>query len=136
MQSLMKFMLHTIQTFFADAGIKLVFSGHEHCSDATTHTSPSGNTISDFATTSLTMYPLQYRYIQMSDDVIYYSTKTVDKIDTDTLREWIPDYSDAQIDAMNQDIDELKTNRDSLEKFAREQFGFSVPGEDVYIVEE
>lgn len=89
---------------WADAGIKLVFSGHEHCSDATTHTSPSGNTISDFATTSLTMYPLQYRYIQMSDDVIYYSTKTVDKIDTDTLREWIPDYSDAQIDAMNQGL--------------------------------
>lgn len=89
---------------WADAGIKLVFTGHEHCSDATTHTSPSGNTISDFATTSLTMYPLQYRYIQMSDDVIYYSTKTVDKIDTDTLREWIPDYSDAQIDAMNQGL--------------------------------
>ncbi len=46
---------------WADAGIKLVFSGHEHCSDATTHTSPDGNTISDFATTSLTMYPLQYK---------------------------------------------------------------------------
>ncbi len=41
-----------------------------------------------------------------------------------------------EIEAMNQDIDELKTNRDTLEKFAREQFGFSVPGEDVYIVEE
>ena len=41
-----------------------------------------------------------------------------------------------EIEAMDQDIDELKTNRDSLEKFAREQFGFAVPGEDVYIVEE
>lgn len=89
---------------WADAGIKLVFTGHEHCSDATTHTSPSGNTISDFATTSLTMYPLQYRYIQMTEDTIYYSTKTVDKIDTDTLREWVPDYTDAQIDAMNQGL--------------------------------
>ena len=39
-----------------------------------------------------------------------------------------------EIEAMDQDIDELKTNRDSLEKFAREQFGFAVPGEDVYIV--
>ena len=89
---------------WADAGIKLVFTGHEHCSDATTHTSPSGNTISDFATTSLTMYPLQYRYVQMTEDTIYYSTKTVDKIDTDTLREWVPDYTDAQIDAMNQGL--------------------------------
>ena len=41
-----------------------------------------------------------------------------------------------EIEAMDQNIDELKTNPDSLEKFAREQFGFAVPGEDVYIVEE
>ena len=41
-----------------------------------------------------------------------------------------------QIDEMNQNIEELENNRDTLEKFAREQFGFSVPGEDVYIVEE
>ena len=40
-----------------------------------------------------------------------------------------------EIEAMDQNIDELKTNRDSLEKFAREQFGFAVPGEDVYIVD-
>ena len=40
-----------------------------------------------------------------------------------------------EIEAMDQDIEELKTNRDSLEKFAREQFGFAVPGEDVYIVD-
>ena len=40
-----------------------------------------------------------------------------------------------EIDAMDQDIKELETNRDTLEKFAREQFGFAVPGEDVYIVE-
>ena len=28
------------------------------------------------------------------------------------------------------------TNRDTLEQFAREQFHFAEPGEDVYIVEE
>lgn len=122
---------------WADAGIKLVFSGHEHCSDATTHTSPSGNTISDFATTSLTMYPLQYRYIEMTEDIIYYSTRTVDKIDTDTLREWIPDYSDAQIDAMNQGLNEyakqyLKNGVEwRLERgFLDEQLGIK-PG-DIY----
>ena len=40
---------------FADAGIKVVFTGHEHCSDAAVYTSPAGNVIRDFATTSLTM---------------------------------------------------------------------------------
>ena len=40
-----------------------------------------------------------------------------------------------EIEAMNQNIEELKTNRDTLEKFAREKFHFAAPGEDVYIVE-
>jgi cell division protein FtsB len=30
----------------------------------------------------------------------------------------------------------LRNDRDTLEKFAREQFHFAVPGEDVYIIEE
>ena len=33
-------------------------------------------------------------------------------------------------------INMMKNDRDTLEKFAREQYNFSVPGEDVYIVEE
>ena len=33
-------------------------------------------------------------------------------------------------------INMMKNNRDTLEKFAREQYNFAVPGEDVYIVEE
>ena len=40
-----------------------------------------------------------------------------------------------EIEAMNQNIEELKTNRDTLEKFARENFHFAAPGEDVYNVE-
>lgn len=30
----------------------------------------------------------------------------------------------------------LRNDRDTLEKFAREQFRFSVPGEDVYVIED
>ena len=86
---------------WANAGIRLVFTGHEHCSDATSYTSAKGNLIYDFATTSLTMYPLQYRYIEMYDNEIRYEAKTVDKIDTDALTQKVPDYSQEQIDAMN-----------------------------------
>lgn len=95
---------------WANAGIKLVFSGHEHCSDATTYTSTTGNTISDFATTSLTMYPLQYRYIEMTEEEIKYEAKTIDKIDTDALLEMVPDYSADQIDAMNNGLNEFAKN--------------------------
>ena len=86
---------------WANAGIKLVFTGHEHCSDATSKTSALGNVITDFATTSLTMYPLQYRLFELTDSVIHYDVATVDSIDTDALQSMVKGYSQEQIDAMN-----------------------------------
>ncbi len=85
----------------ANWGIKLVFTGHEHCSDAATYTSTLGNVIYDFATTSLTMYPLQYRYFEITDDEIKYEAKTVDKLDTEALSTAIDGYSQEQLDLMN-----------------------------------
>lgn len=36
---------------------------------------------------------------------------------------------------MDERLEMLRTDRDTLEKFAREQFHFAVPGEDVYVIE-
>lgn len=41
-----------------------------------------------------------------------------------------------EIEQMDKHINMLKTDRDTLEKFAREQFNFAAPGDDVYIIEE
>lgn len=38
-------------------------------------------------------------------------------------------------DRLDHEIEVLTTNRDSLEKFAREKYGFRASGEDVYIDE-
>lgn len=39
----------------------------------------------------------------------------------------------------NEELDEtirmMSSNRDTLEKYARERFGFAAPGDDVYIIE-
>lgn len=86
---------------FADAGIKIVFTGHEHCSDGAVHTSPKGNKIYDFATTSLTMYPLEYRVFSFAENEISYEAKTVDSIDTDALTKTVGGYSEKQINLMN-----------------------------------
>ena len=86
---------------FANWGIKLVFSGHEHCSDAAVYTSTAGNVIYDFATTSLTMYPLQYRTFKLTDSNIIYNVETVDKIDTDSLTAYTAGYDENQIALMN-----------------------------------
>lgn len=40
-----------------------------------------------------------------------------------------------EIADMEAQIKDLTTNQDSLEKFARERYNFSAPGEDVYIEE-
>ena len=92
---------YTTAELCASWGIKLVFTGHEHCSDGASYTSTAGNTIYDFATTSLTMHPLQYRMVSLTDNEIKYEAKTVDSIDTDALSTTVSGYSDAQLSLMN-----------------------------------
>lgn len=89
---------------FADAGIRLVISGHEHCSDAAVYTSPFGNKIYDFAVTSLTMYPLQYRYFTLTENEIAYEAKTVSKIDTAALKKAVKGYTSEQLRLMDADL--------------------------------
>lgn len=95
---------NTTASLFADWGIKAVISGHEHCSDATSFTSASGNVIYDFATTSLTMYPLAYRVFTFTDSEITYAAEKIHSIDTDALLNAQPALSSVQADAMNKDL--------------------------------
>jgi len=41
----------------------------------------------------------------------------------------------AEIAAMDAEIEALSSNKDSLERFARETYHFAAPGDDVYLVE-
>ena len=89
---------------FANAGIKLVFTGHEHCSDAAVHTSSLGNKIYDFATTSLTMAPTSFRMFSVTDEEITYEEKTIDSIDVDALTSIVSGYPQEAIDMMKNDF--------------------------------
>ena len=95
---------------FANSGIKLVFTGHEHCSDAATYTSTLGNVIYDFATTSLTMYPLEYRMFEVTDEEIKYENKKITSIDTEALDAAVPDFTDEQIALMAEDFEAYAEN--------------------------
>jgi hypothetical protein len=97
---------NTTAELFADWGIRTVFTGHEHCSDAAVFTSALGNRIYDFADTALTMYPLTYRVVSYTDNEIRYESKTVDKIDTDALTAQVAGYTPEQIALMNQGLNE------------------------------
>ena len=50
-------------------------------------------------------------------------------------QERLMQYYDEQNLQMQNRLQLLKNDKDTLEKFAREQFRFAAPGEDVYIVE-
>lgn len=89
---------------FANAGIKVVFSGHEHCSDAAVQISSLGNKIYDFATTALSMYPLQYRVFSFNEDEIRYEARTIDLIDYDALTSTVSGYSEEQLSLMNEGL--------------------------------
>jgi 3',5'-cyclic AMP phosphodiesterase CpdA len=94
----------TTAELFADWGVRVVVSGHEHCGDTTVFTSALGNKIYDFAITSLTMYPLSYMTMTFADDAIRYDSVPVEKLDTDALQTAVRGYSDDQISAMNADL--------------------------------
>lgn len=49
-------------------------------------------------------------------------------------QEKILEEGEKKIAAMDARIESLTENRDSLEAYARENFGFTEPGEDVYVV--
>ena len=42
----------------------------------------------------------------------------------------------AEIRSMDKEIEMLSNDRDTLEEFARRNFGFAAPGDDVYIIEQ
>lgn len=94
----------TTAELFADWGVRVVISGHEHCGDTTAFTSALGNKIYDFAITSLTMYPLSYMTMTFTDDAIRYASVPVEKLDVDALTAAVRGYSDEQISAMNADL--------------------------------
>ena len=46
------------------------------------------------------------------------------------------EYYRKDIDRLDRQIRMMSTDRDTLEKFAREKFHFAEPGDDVYLIEE
>lgn len=64
----------------ADAGLKVVFTGHFHANDATSFTSPSGNTITDVETGSLSQYPFPYRLMTLEGKRLAIDTHLIKSI--------------------------------------------------------
>lgn len=80
-----------INKAYADAGIKIVFSGHTHANDIAMEESEDGKKVYDVVTSSLTGYPLSTRnvYVATEENKLYFDTevdflKEIDYIDEST----------------------------------------------------
>lgn len=94
----------TTAELFANWGVRMVLTGHEHCSDTAVYTGKLGNKIYDFATTALTMFPLAFREFSFTDETITYNDVSIQKLDTDALQAAVKGYSEEQIALMNADL--------------------------------
>ncbi len=65
-----------------------------------------------------------------SNLIQYFIAKKQLRSDQKLLREL-----NQEVEQMDAQIKQLKSNPDTLEKYAREQFQFAAPGDDVYIIE-
>ncbi len=124
----------TYASLFADWGIKLVFTGHTHLGDAVSHTSPAGNVIYDFCTTSLCEYPFQYRTFDMTDKVISYGMKNIEKIDTEALSATVSGYTPEQLEAMSTDL--VAYGRDRLSLRTEEMLRNTISAKGLGIAED
>lgn len=64
----------------ADAGLKVVFTGHFHANDITRRTSSAGNEIYDVETASLAQYPFAYRIMMLDDTALSIDTRFVESV--------------------------------------------------------
>lgn len=118
----------TTAALFADAGIRAVFTGHEHCSDAASFTSAAGSVITDFATTSLTMYPLSYRLVSFGENEISYEAEYITSIDTAALNNAVAGYPAQTLAAMERDLTDF--SKQFLKKGVEYRLSLSLSAKD------
>lgn len=64
----------------ADAGLRIIFTGHFHANDITLFTSPAGHKIYDVETASLVQYPFAYRIMELEGKKLSVDTRFVTTI--------------------------------------------------------
>lgn len=93
----------TYGSMFADWGIKLVFTGHTHFGNATSHTSPLGNVVYDFSNPSFVDYTSQYRKFSLTDSKIIYKDEYIQKIDAAALGARVNGYTQEELNLLATD---------------------------------
>lgn len=89
---------------FADAGLRLIFTGHMHAQALTQHTSAKGNTITDIQTGCFVGCPCAYRRVVIDDEKISVKSYTINDFDWDKGGKTAAEYFQWRFDRMILDI--------------------------------
>ncbi|MDR3345072.1 MAG: metallophosphoesterase [Oscillospiraceae bacterium] len=119
----------TTRDILADAGLRVIFTGHTHIHNIGAHTSAAGNTITDVNTAALCGYPAPMRLCSFDDGVLDIHTETVQDFAWDlgglTAQEYLRDVFDHLVRNV------IRCAAHDFEGFAKECNGFSVQREQI-----
>ncbi len=101
--------------FFADNGVKFVFTGHTHMMNIAKKTTVKGNDIYDINTSSAVGYPSAMRKVKMTDTQVFVDSVQIDSFNWDLKGKTVDEYTkevflqflNAIFDSMAYDIDKL-----------------------------
>lgn len=89
-----------VAEMFCNWGIQYVYTGHEHGNDIKRYVGKNRNVVYDILTTSLTSYPLEYRFVTYSKDGVKIEMQSIDECDFSRL---INGYNEKQLELMKND---------------------------------
>lgn len=83
-----------IAELFAEYGVKYTFTGHIHVSDISAYTAESGAVVYDVVTSSINVWPCEYRTVNFGEKVEIKSEK-IDNVDVELFPEGLNDKTKA-----------------------------------------
>ncbi len=114
----------------ADAGLKIMFTGHTHMLNIADITTPAGNQYWDVNTSSLVGYPGVFRVIELEGRHMTVSTRAIEDFDWDRGGLSVKEYLKKHFDFLIRTIIESAAN--DIDTLADHAGGFSVERETVY----
>ena len=114
----------------ADAGLRVMFTGHSHMLNIDYITTPGGNQYWDVNTSSLVGYPGVFRVIELEGRHMKVTTRAIEDFDWDRGGLSVREFLKRHFDSLLRTIIESAAN--DIDKLADKAGGFSVEKETIY----
>ncbi len=117
-------------TFFADNGVKFVFTGHTHMMNIAKKTTEKGNELYDINTASAVGYPSAMRKVKMTDTQVFVDSVQIENFDWDLKGKTVDEYTRENfLQFLNCIFDSMAYDIDMMAKLST---SFSMTPEKVY----